>query len=946
MKKNLIAMLAMLLCLGSASLHAATLTYTVAQLNADFERARRDGYGMPRLSNDIEKIMNDLTLSVDGVKFVSSHSKKEGGCSHNWGYQATGMITISPSSNIQFVIDSLAQPVVATVDLSGNVDANGKLHGSAGFRVFGKCVRYISGQANVSANANLSFWVSVTLRLNPQWDPVNRTITLTPSVQVAGKARKIYVAPIELSASLGLINPPLQSLFGLMPESAVDQLLQGLVNAEIANVYLDFWLREQNIKIAANLQNNGYSSIVMRLPAKEANEAQNLGLLNWTNYAFSYPVPASYIALHSNDLFYAAVINDRAAAREILAGAAACTATGLMRNNVSMIRTPIYQKVGTACQSVVVTDSTSGTFFSDSLCSVQNIQLRNMVDLCNEHTQADIMGNPASWGAAAVAAETKWTYSYMSQLPIAYDDLTGKTIPFFKRVAFKKIVPAKHRNLVGIYDAEARLAAIADCNTKYRYMAWGSSADVPYCLDTLTKDKFYRGVSNNVGSTIFNNYKFSIDVSACISSLTGSYLASPGSYNYKYGISYTYGAQIPADGQKMIANDCRKQVAETAGAAERFALEIDGDGSTKTTDAALHASYVSQCAQNFYGPPDQHKVTVNGKLLACYPVLTLNDPAFLLELEKPLLRGNGSCLLEMRVFKKNPNATGLKPLIMFHGGAWNVRAAGFAALEPEITYYTEKGYVVFAPFYRIAGERDANVECNGSAASEMTQDAMDAYTWVKTNGHVHGAIQNAKPLLFGQSAGAYFAAFVAGKTTSSDIAKVLLMYPPTDPVSYAADYKKRYDAWLAVTDADIKAKGYRTAGDDGLEAFMDASLDWSLSSDSATRQKYYAAAAGFALPDLLKYGTGSHAPIYMMHGNVDRLVPAEQSVVLCNAMAGTNTASTWPGTYSCGQGSSLLMVDGAGHMLDLCLDPTYCSPTYRGVVGEALGRARTWFTTP
>lgn len=40
---------------------------------------------------------------------------------------------------------------------------------------------------------------------------------------------------------------------------------------------------------------------------------------------------------------------------------------------------------------------------------------------------------------------------------------------------------------------------------------------------------------------------------------------------------------------------------------------------------------------------------------------TKNCPVFKIELEKALLRGNGTCMLETRIFKKDISATNLKP---------------------------------------------------------------------------------------------------------------------------------------------------------------------------------------------------------------------------------------------------------------------------------------------
>lgn len=938
MKKTFIVLVGLLASLMSLQAHALTLSYSVEQMNADLEKARRDGGGTPRFAKDIEKYMNDLSLSVDGMKFAAGTSYKEGGCSHNWGYTADGVVTISPQTNIQFLINSLKRPIVATLDMSANVDANAKVHGALGFRFFGKCVRYVSGQVNGNVNANLNLWVSVIVELNPVYDPVARRITLTPTATLKGEAQPIVVNRLNLDVDLAVVGIPLGSLFAL-PETIAETLVRNMVTSADANAYFQQWLAGENVKIQQAIVAKGYSSMVLTVPPKLADEATKLGLMNLASATLSYPVTWQYLEQNNDALMFAALTNDSPSAREIFTSAAACSASSFLRST-SMIRAPIYQLSGSTCQVASINDGSSGQYYSDSACTKKNIDLQNYATICNEHMQPTIMGNPASWGGNSVGAETGWTYSYSSQFNIGYDSLAGKTLPFYKRVAFKKINPANDRTSVGIYDGEAFKAALNDCSVKYRFMDPYSSNPVPYCVQTITRDKFYRTVSNNTESTVFNTYKFDIDVSACVTQLTSAYLANPSAYNYKYGISYNYGAQIPASGQKTLLADCRTQTGNTADAQTKYALVIDGDRTTATTDISLYNSYVNQCAQYFPGPASLHYVTVNGRSLACYPVLTSSNTAFNIELEKPILRGNGNCMLEMRIFKKDPNATNLKPLIMFHGGSWNRRSFGFSGIESVIAYYTDKNYVVFAPFYRLAGSIDGNVECNNSSAKEMNADAMDAFNWVKSNGSQHGAALYAKPSVFGQSAGAYFAGYILGKTTSNDVAKGLLMYPPTDPLTYAAGYKVRYDA------AKLAGKTVtRNQGDDALEAFMDAKLDWFVSTDLTIKKKFTDAAIGMSLPDLLKSGTGSHAPLYMVHGNEDELVPVSQSIALCNAMAGFSSASSIAGTYGCGSnGSTLLVVDKAAHMLDLCIDNVICPAADKAKASQALGTAKTWFT--
>src|SRR5258706_7284476 len=49
----------------------------------------------------------------------------------------------------------------------------------------------------------------------------------------------------------------------------------------------------------------------------------------------------------------------------------------------------------------------------------------------------------------------------------------------------------------------------------------------------------------------------------------------------------------------------------------------------------------------------------------------------------------GGCALEMGVYKKDPAATGLTPLLAFHGGRWPMQGLGLLAVEAGGDGYTQ-----------------------------------------------------------------------------------------------------------------------------------------------------------------------------------------------------------------------------------------------------------------
>ncbi len=150
-------------------------------------------------------------------------------------------------------------------------------------------------------------------------------------------------------------------------------------------------------------------------------------------------------------------------------------------------------------------------------------------------------------------------------------------------------------------------------------------------------------------------------------------------------------------------------------------------------------------------------------------------------------RGNGVCELEMRIYKSAINTENQRAIIALHGGTWSGRGFAFLGLEATVPMLVDQGFVVFAPFYRLAGDRDGNVECNNAGWRDIISDVNDAFTWVQTYGSSFGVINggaNNQPVsLFGQSAGAHLAIWLALDNPQA-VDKVLAMYPPVDTLDF------------------------------------------------------------------------------------------------------------------------------------------------------------------
>ncbi len=301
---------------------------------------------------------------------------------------------------------------------------------------------------------------------------------------------------------------------------------------------------------------------------------------------------------------------------------------------------------------------------------------------------------------------------------------------------------------------------------------------------------------------------------------------------------------------------------------------------------------------------------------------------------KSVVSERGICELEMRVYKRAIPDTNLMPLLALHGGSWAFRDGAFLGLESQISHFTQQGFIVFAPFYRLAGELDGNRECNGVTWPAITQDVSDALTWVQQHGPALGA--TAGPVrIMGQSAGGFLAAWLA-LHRPGDVSRGLLLYPPTDALDFARNARPggAYENYQASLDT--------------LERFLGIPDLTVIDVDNPPLAVTENA--------LVRRASPGATPFFILHGNADTVVPSQQSVLLCNAYGGgaendggDPAAGTFTRAYLCGTGELHLFAQGE-HALDLlCLPGVVCpagSPISAEFVAVALQRARLWLALP
>ena len=337
-------------------------------------------------------------------------------------------------------------------------------------------------------------------------------------------------------------------------------------------------------------------------------------------------------------------------------------------------------------------------------------------------------------------------------------------------------------------------------------------------------------------------------------------------------------------------------------------------------------------------------------------------------------RGTGLCELEMRVYKSDITAQDLNPLVVFHGGTWRHRGFSFYGLEAAVSQFTERGFVVFAPFYRLTGESDGNVECNGASWREVIEDAESALDWVRANGADYGA-RSEPASVFGQSAGAHLAAWL-GVHRSADVRKALMFYAPTDVLEFlggAIPPGGPYEGYRG--SALTSLSRFFGARNGGLEVRLDlidyatltpamlsdnpdsivpdAVFDFSLV-DPLDAPYYLARCADEMLLDLgtinllgpppellsclkaelaefLVNNSFNHllvdepVPMHFVHGSADSLVPYVQPLNACAAIDGNPQPATLTApltSYACGRSSEVQIIRDAEHALELgiCVD--------------------------
>ncbi len=264
---------------------------------------------------------------------------------------------------------------------------------------------------------------------------------------------------------------------------------------------------------------------------------------------------------------------------------------------------------------------------------------------------------------------------------------------------------------------------------------------------------------------------------------------------------------------------------------------------------------------------------------------------------------SGDCSSEMRVYKKNPNETNLKPLLLLHGGGWHLRQLTAGALETQVSHYTDAGFVVFLPMPRLTESSDTVAECTGATAAEITYDVQSAFFFAHRNRRFFGAGKpGAKMSIVGESSGAHLAAWLAVQPSSRDLIDKVVGYYGMYDFNHAID---EINAVKTPSPSLYNPSYYTPTG--SLSSFAQKSFtrflgttidelkadDPSTSSSSTITQARYDALQRVAqqnsFTEMISRNPGLYPKFFLIHGRSDDLISAIQSVRLCNSLSGSNS---------------------------------------------------------
>ncbi len=908
--------------LGSNLSYAFKANYSIGELKVALENTLLNGETVANLiSDNVLNAVNDAGLELREGDLVFSLDFKEesvstgflGGCDRMtaWG---DAELTIGDDTRMEFTLSSLNKPIEAYVDVVGHLDGDGHLQITSGQRILWKCVKGWQDTTHSAINADLSVSMRVKLTLMDENDYIevdengDEHIVLEPKIEITGDVN-LFNTDIDVSGHLvgGVVGDISAPLDFALEEVVLNHIMDGQGSAYVNSKYQEFMQNKASdllieIKDKLGMESDettkkiNISDIIRNID--EGDIAKMTAIVAASRIA-TFPVTREFINDNKEMIMYYLLVGDYDKLKELLASGGACLmAVQFVDDGVK--KPNIWHYSNGYCSQIGFDDNYSGTFYSDSNCQSQvNFSPEDMARFCTivADPEKATLGNPQKW---VFGEETNWTVSPGTRFDITVNSIEGNTQPLIKKESYKSIY---YPDLFEINPNKID-------NEFY---------DI-YQFDPLSNIPVPNGnpLSSNSINALDRQEVFDLCVE--MSKSLGGSMVRVMDINDPLNTSYGHISCIP--GQEIMENP--DYVPEYNGSYGTFEITQHTQLPPKLTHS--NNSYILNDVViqdfGFFRMATVAKVDVTQDSYY-YHALNMIEQYGIPHGAVVKAQENYTCDLEMRVYKKDINATNLKPLLAIHGGAWKYRGFAFAGLESQISHLTEQGFAVFAPFYRLAGESEGNTECNGYTWEDITSDAESALDWVIAHGSVFGANVNNGVAVFGQSAGGHLGGWLAVNQPSK-VSKAMLMYPPVDFEHY-------------ITETQY-GNIYNEQGKAIIETFIGDTFD--------KLDVYGAEVQANSFPQTIAGNPNAYPPVYLIHGSSDDLVPVEQSVRMCAAYNGSVASSLVQnpdGSYACGtNGGVLNIIPGAEHALEICVDGAVCLAGNESKAREAIDNGVQW----
>ncbi|KID56286.1 hypothetical protein JF50_18720 [Pseudoalteromonas luteoviolacea] len=271
---------------------------------------------------------------------------------------------------------------------------------------------------------------------------------------------------------------------------------------------------------------------------------------------------------------------------------------------------------------------------------------------------------------------------------------------------------------------------------------------------------------------------------------------------------------------------------------------------------------------------------------------------------KTTFNERGACHLEMRVYK-NANNHNAIPIMMIHGGGWLERLGTARTAEAQLAQFTDAGFVVYMPYYRLVEDREAGPACNQVNIEDSKQDIRDAFLWVQAN-NANYTNSDKSVRITGQSAGGHMAVWLSQQFPNK-VDKIAPMFPVAD---FAHQLKEVQDGTYV--------HGYI----ERMIAILSGKAHWQ---DLTGNEPVV---LNNSLLEAIEHAPAQAPEMFISHGMADTIVSPSQSLRLCNALSGS--IATGPAQANslvfnkqyaqvqCRDGSELHLLEKAEHHFDGC----------------------------